>query len=249
MTTPVPAVRAAAGSHVGLVRPFNEDAMLTSDTVWAVADGLGGHRAGDVASSLAVAAMERLSRDSRRGSAQITAAVRETCASIAADTDPAREGMATTLSALVAGADGRLRTVNVGDSRVYRLREGRLRQLTVDHSEVQQLLDAGLLDAWQAQHYPRRNVITRVINARLDTVPDIRTLTPRPGDCYLLCTDGLHGFVDDAIIAGFLRCDDPETAVNGLIDAALAVGGKDNVTVVVAGIEAAADVTAGTVPA
>jgi serine/threonine protein phosphatase PrpC len=82
-----------------------------------------------------------------------------------------------------------------------------------------------------------------VINARLDTVADIRTFTPRAGDCYLLCTDGLHGFVDDATIAGFLRCDDPETAVNGLIDAALAVGGKDNVTVVVLGID---DVTTGT---
>jgi len=239
VTTPVPALRAAAASHIGLVRPFNEDAMLTSDTVWAVADGLGGHRAGNVASALAVAALERLSRDPRRGNAQITAAVRDACASIAADTDPGREGMATTVSALVAGADGKLRTVNVGDSRVYRLREGRLRQLTVDHSEVQELLAAGLLDEWQAQHYPRRNVITRVINARLDTVPDIRTVTPRPGDCYLLCTDGLHGFVDDATIAGHLRCPDPRTAATGLIDAALAVGGKDNVTVVVAGIAAA----------
>jgi PPM family protein phosphatase len=239
VTAPIPAVRAAAASHVGLVRPFNEDAMLTTDTVWAVADGLGGHRAGDVASALAVAALERLARDPRRGSAQITAAVRDACASIAADTDPGREGMATTLSALVAGADGKLRTANIGDSRVYRLREGRLRQLTVDHSEVQQLLDAGLLDAWQARHYPRRNVITRVVNARLDTVPDIRTFTPRSGDCYLLCTDGLHGFVDDATIAGFLRCDDPEIAAAGLIEAALAVGGKDNVTVVVAGIEVA----------
>lgn len=236
--TAVPAVRAAAASHVGLVRPFNEDALLATDTVWAVADGLGGHRAGDVASALAVAALDRLSRDPRRGPAQIVAAVRDACASIAADPDPGRDGMATTISALVAGADGKLRTVNVGDSRVYRLREGRLTQLTVDHSEVQELLAAGLIDPWQAQHYPRRNVITRVINARLDTMADIRTLTPRPGDCYLLCTDGLHGFVDDATIAGYLRCDDPQVAAAGLVDAALAVGGKDNVTVVVAGITA-----------
>jgi protein phosphatase len=109
----------------------------------------------------------------------------------------------------------------------------------VDHSEVQELLAAGLIDEWQAQHYPRRNVITRVINARPDTVADIRTLTPRPGDCYLLCTDGLHGFVDDATIAGYLRHSDPQVAAAGLVEAALAVGGKDNVTVVVAGIAAA----------
>jgi protein phosphatase len=236
VTTPVPAVRAGAASHVGLVRPFNEDALLATDTVWAVADGLGGHRAGDVASALVVAAMERLSRDPRRGPAQIAAAVREACATIAADPDPGREGMASTISALVAGADGKLRTVNVGDSRVYRLREGRLAQLTVDHSEVQELLAAGLITEFQAQHYPRRNVITRVVNARLDTVADVRTLTPKAGDSYLLCTDGLHGFVDDATIAGYLRCEDPQIAAAGLVDAALAVGGKDNVTVVVVGI-------------
>ncbi|MGQ0846241.1 MAG: PP2C family protein-serine/threonine phosphatase [Sporichthyaceae bacterium] len=231
-------LRCAARTHVGLVRAGNEDALVSGPTVFAVADGVGGHRAGDLASSLAAAAMERLAQAPVRGPREVLAAVREARAAIAAAQreEPRRTGMATTLSALVVGTDkaaGMMLTVNIGDSRIYRLRAGELEQLTVDHSEVQEMVDRGLLDPEAALDYPRRNVITRVLHAIPDTTPDIWMNKPLAGDRYLVCTDGLHGPVRHPLLTEILRREpDPSKAVDALVEAALAAGGPDNVTAV-----------------
>lgn len=228
----------AARTHVGLVRSNNEDAHVAGPTVFAVADGLGGHRAGDLASRLAVESMERLAHLETRGPREVLAAVREARAAIAAAQreEPRRSGMATTLSALVVGTDkaaDKMLTINIGDSRIYRLRGGELEQLTVDHSEVQEMLDRGLLQPEEAPSYPRRNVVTRVLHAMPDTTPDIWMVKPAPGDRYLVCTDGLHGPVRNALLAEILRAEpDPARATDALVEAALAAGGPDNVTVV-----------------
>jgi protein phosphatase len=231
-------LRWAARTHVGLVRSNNEDAHVAGPTVFAVADGLGGHRAGDLASKLAMEAMERLSQRSCRGPREVLAAVREARAAIAAAQRevPRRTGMATTLSALILGTDkatDKMLTINIGDSRIYRLRDGALEQLTVDHSEVQEMLDRGLLHPDEAASYPRRNVVTRVLHAMPDTTPDIWLVKPTPGDRYLVCTDGLHGPVRDALLAEILSHEpDASAAVDALVEAALAAGGPDNITAV-----------------
>lgn len=228
----------AARSHVGLVRSNNEDAHLAGPTVFAVADGLGGHRAGDLASKLAMEAMERLAHLPQRGPREVLAAVREARASIATAQRevPQRTGMATTLSALIVGTDkavDKMLTINIGDSRIYRLRAGELEQLTVDHSEVQEMVDRGLLQPEEAASYPRRNVVTRVLHAMPDTTPDIWLVKPAVGDRYLVCTDGLHGPVRDPLLAEILRREaDASKAVDALVEAALAAGGPDNVTAV-----------------
>ncbi len=228
----------AARTHIGLVRAGNEDAHLAGPTVFAVADGLGGHRAGHLASALAVEAMQRLAELPNRGPREVLAAVREARAAIAAAQRevPQRTGMATTLSALVLGTDkaaDKMLTVNIGDSRIYRLRQGELEQLTVDHSEVQEMLDRGLLDPSEALDYPRRNVVTRVLHAIPDTTPDIWMSRPLAGDRYLICTDGLHGPVRDPLLGEILRREpDPTRATDALVEAALGAGGPDNVTAV-----------------
>lgn len=245
-----PAIRYAARTHVGLVRAGNEDAHLAVPTVFAVADGLGGHRAGALASRLAIESLARLAQAPTRTPREILGAVREARAAIAAEqsADKSRVGMATTLSALVLEASAhpggppagmtRLYTVNIGDSRVYRLRDGRLRQLTVDHSEVQELIDRGLLDPRKAATYPRRNVVTRVLHAIPDTTPDLRAISARAGDRYLACTDGLHGVLRSVLIGEILRREpDLDRAGDALVEAALDAGGPDNITLVLAAFE------------
>lgn len=233
-----PSLTWAARTHVGLVRSNNEDAHVAGPTVFAVADGLGGHRAGDLASALATEAMERLSALPNRGPREVLAAVREARAAIAAAQreEPRRTGMATTLSALVLGTDkcaDKMLTINIGDSRIYRLRDGDLAQLTVDHSEVQEMLDRGLLLPEEAPTYPRRNVVTRVLHAMPDTTPDIWMVKPTPGDRFLVCTDGLHGPVHHTALSEILRGEqDPSKAADALVAAALAAGGPDNITAV-----------------
>lgn len=228
----------AGDTHVGLVRTGNEDAFLLAPPLFAVADGLGGHQAGEIASSLAI---DRLlvtapriadARALGRAIEQANAAVIE-----AAETGRGRSGMGTTLTAAM--LDGsRVVVAHVGDSRAYLLHYGRLQQLTEDHSMVADLVRQGALTAEEARFHPNRSVITRALGSDPRTPVDILEVEATPGDRLLLATDGLTGLVPDAEIERILALSPtPGEAVDALIDAALEAGGADNVTVVVSDVE------------
>jgi protein phosphatase len=225
----------------GRVRESNEDAVLVTDRLVAVADGMGGHAAGEVASSMAVDRMRALDGAVLRPDDVVDAVVDADRLIRARGAGNAGfAGMGTTLCgvALVDTDDGpRCAVFNVGDSRVYRYSDGRLTQVSVDHSEVQELRDAGKLSAAAAALYPRRNVITRCLGSVGAVTPDVWSIEPVDGERFLLCSDGLTGEVDDTVIAELLAAHaTPETAATALLERALAAGGHDNVAVVVADV-------------
>jgi protein phosphatase len=228
-----------AASHTGLVRERNEDSALTTSGLFAVADGMGGHAAGDVASRLAVAALMRLAgRDSLR-SRDILDAVAAANDDIlhAIDDDGHRAGMGTTLTgiAIVTGDPGpRFAVFNIGDSRVYRFFDDTLTQVTEDHSEVGELVAAGQLTVEQAAVYPRRNVITRSLGTVPAPHPDIWLLEPQAPERFIICSDGLTTELADDEIAAVLRAESqPQRAADRLVAEAVEAGGRDNVTVLV----------------
>jgi PPM family protein phosphatase len=235
-------------SDVGQVRAGNEDALLTLGSVFAVADGMGGHRAGEVASATALEPIAALDGQHFADPADALAALTQaaTAANVEVGrrsrTDPELEGMGTTLTALlIDGADAHL--VHVGDSRAYLLREGVLVQLTEDHTLVQALIDQGRLTRAEASAHPHRSVITRAIGAGSDVEVDGSTLTLEPGDVLLLCSDGLTGVVDDEQIAAVLTDHGARAAVDELIARANAAGGPDNITVLTLAVTDATDAT------
>ena len=231
------AIASTALTHVGSVRKHNEDACLERPDIglWVVADGMGGHQAGDVASRTIVESLAAIPVPSDAGSfiAEVRARLKESNQQLLEEAQ--RRGgdavIGSTVVALLAhGAF--FAALWAGDSRLYRLRGGVLQQLTRDHSQVQEMVDAGLLAPEAAERHPYANVITRAVGTspalELDKVTD-RLAT---GDIYLLCTDGLSKMVSDDEIAAILR-DAPFGEVGeALIDAALARGGKDNVTAI-----------------
>jgi len=231
-----PEVTAFGRSDVGRVRTGNEDSLLIAGTVFAVADGMGGHRAGEVASAAALEPLALL--DGRRFDDAASAIAALTAAAVAANTevsrrshdDPELEGMGTTLTALLLDG-GTAHLVHVGDSRAYLSREGSLAQLTDDHTLVQALIDQGRLTPAQAGTHPHRSVITRAIGVATDVEVDAKSFALLPGDTLLLCSDGLTGMVDDETIAELLATHGPSDAVDALIAAANEAGGTDNVTV------------------
>lgn len=229
-------LRHATATHPGLVRPNNEDCAYASDRLVALADGVGGEVAGEVASALAIEALKAAER-AADPVAGLRAALTDANARIAAATadDPALAGMGTTATAIL--CNGRRAALgHVGDSRAYRLRAGTLDQLTRDDTYVQQLVEEGRITAEQARVHPQRSMVTNVLQG----VPAELTVTgfgPDPGDRYLLCSDGLPDAVPDADIAGALRANpDPAACADQLISLALAAGGPDNVTVIVADV-------------
>jgi serine/threonine protein phosphatase PrpC len=230
-----------AGTDVGLARSGNEDSYLCGRTVFAVADGLGGHQGGEVASAMAVeplAALDgRAFADARQAAEALTAAVAEANRAILerAREDRTLWGMGTTVTAAAVAADRLLQLAHVGDSRAYLLRGGGpLRQLTEDHTAVAEAVGRGLLTRAQAAVHPQRGVVTRAVG--LD--PGVRVDTPPPlelaeGDQVLLCSDGLTEVVDEERIAEVLAGQaDGDGACRALIAAANDAGGPDNVTVV-----------------
>lgn len=224
-------------SHVGLVRADNEDAFLLAPPLFAVADGLGGHQAGEIASSLAIETL--LANAPRQADAKALgrAARRANAAVIeAAESGRGRAGMGTTLTAAM--IDGtRIALAHVGDSRAYLLHRGTLEQLTSDHSMVADLVRQGRLSAEEARTHPNRSVITRALGSDPDMLADTFEVEAAPGDRLLLATDGLTSLVADADIERMLgSAHTPAEAVDTLIDAALDAGGHDNITVVVADI-------------
>ncbi|MEA3215855.1 MAG: family protein phosphatase [Acidimicrobiia bacterium] len=232
------ALRGAAHTDVGRVRSVNQDGALTSSFLVAVADGMGGHRAGEVASALALRSLA--SHERFRSADEVTLAVHEANDSIfeAAADEPDLRGMGTTLCALAlvdrAGAGVQLVLVNVGDSRAYQMREGRLDQLTVDHSLVQLMVREGQLRPEEAESHPQRNILTRALGIDAEVDVDSWQLDPVPGDRFLICSDGLFNEVDVGRIAATLRAYvEPAEAARVLVALANESGGRDNVTCVV----------------
>jgi protein phosphatase len=230
----------AGASHVGRVRANNEDSFAPmadgvggGPVVLAVADGMGGHVAGEVASQLALAA----AMDSGGSAAERVRAGNDRVVE-AVIGDPALAGMGTTLTLIRLSGDGGFDLGHIGDSRAYRLRNGTLEQLTRDHTLVADLVADGRLDPAQVAVHPQRNLLTRVIGMGRTIEVDEITDRAESGDRVLLCSDGLTSMVSDAKIAAILGSGQPEEAVWALIEAANAAGGEDNITVIVVDVSA-----------
>lgn len=233
-----------AASHVGMVRQQNEDAFVAEGNVFAVADGMGGHNAGEVASALAVDGLRRAAAAGFSAAEGVVAAINTANTAIheASGGLSEQRGMGTTLTALVplVAADGepqRVVVANVGDSRIYLWRGGELKQVSADHSYVQELLSEGLITAAEARTHPRRNIVTRALGIEGDVNADSWVLPMVMGDRYVLCSDGLVDEVDDEEIAAILRTSiNPQVAADHLVRVANDHGGRDNTTVVVVDI-------------
>jgi serine/threonine protein phosphatase PrpC len=224
---------------IGRVRRVNEDSYLALPPLYAVADGMGGHGAGDVASRLAVEELAKSVVPGRALYAESILVALEDANRVIIEQDEAN-GMGTTITGLagIETAEGaRLMVFNVGDSRVYRLTGGRLDQVSVDHSEVQELVQAGALTREQARTHPRRNIVTRALGSELILRPDHWLLPVIAGDRYLLCSDGLFGELTDEQILPLLATPDPRRAATTLVAAADEAGGHDNITVMVVDVD------------
>ncbi len=234
-----------SATDVGLVRPINQDQLLVAPGLYAVADGMGGHAAGEVASSTAIAALQAAFEASDEHSLETLESAAK--AANRAVWEQARAnrgmlGMGTTLVALAVverhdGTSG-LAVAHIGDSRLYLLRDGALHQLTVDHSLVQELVDDGQISPAQAAVHPQRHVLTRALGVEPSVTVDVLDLQPESGDRYLLCSDGLpREASDDQITAVLNRFADPASAAKELVALAKSRGGSDNITVVIVDVE------------
>lgn len=235
----------AALSDVGRVRSENQDAcaeLLSPQgaRLLVVADGMGGHQGGSIASRLAIETIQAVfQRGGLRGPELLDAALREANQRVhgAAAQDTALSGMGTTAVALL--FDGGLDTAwiaHVGDSRIYRLRDGHFEQLTEDHSAVAELVRRGVITPEEAETHPRRNEILRSLGVEAEVEPTLASVELRPGDQLLLCSDGLSGVLSDAEIADVLLRTPPAQAVRVLVDTVNARGAPDNVTVMIAAV-------------
>ena len=221
---------AGACTDVGRLRQSNEDALLLSEPVFAVADGMGGARAGEVASAMAVAALHGFAG----GEQQLAEAIEDVNREIhrSARADPALHGMGTTVTAAMVDGDT-LVLAHVGDSRAYLLRAGHLRQLTDDHSLVGELIRRGALTPEEALRHPQRSVITRALGAEDGVDVDVLRYPLEDGDLLMLCSDGLTGMVSDAELTRILRAGgDLDGLARACVEAANRAGGEDNITVV-----------------
>jgi PPM family protein phosphatase len=231
-------LRYAARSDRGLVRANNEDSVYAGARLLALADGMGGHAAGEVASQLVIAALAHLDDDEPGGDllSKLDAAVRQGNSAIAGhvEMEPELEGMGTTLTAILF-AGNRLGLVHIGDSRGYLLRDGELNQITKDDTFVQTLVDEGRITAEEAHSHPQRSLIMRALTGH-EVEPTLIMREARPGDRYLLCSDGLSDPVSHDTILEALQIEDVTESADRLIELALRGGGPDNVTVVVADV-------------
>lgn len=229
--------RWGTATDTGAVRRHNEDSLLASPPIFLVADGMGGHDAGDVASAMVVASFAGLLGRPMVSEEDVRQAVVHARQSVTEYFElSGRSGGSTLTGIAVSSVDGEAAVVvvNIGDSRTYRLSGGVLEQLSKDHSTVQELVDSGAIQPIEARTHPERNVITRAISPSADSEPDVWSVPARVGDRYLVCSDGLTGELTDAEIRGvLLTCDDPQAAASALVAGALANRGRDNITVVV----------------
>jgi serine/threonine protein phosphatase PrpC len=226
-------VEEAARTDTGRQRHTNEDAYFARSPAYAVADGMGGAQAGEVAAGIAAEAFETQLPDSGTPEERLTRVASEANRKIyeLAKKDSSRSGMGTTLTAALL-ADDEISIVHVGDSRAYLFRDGSLRQLTRDHSLVEELRRHGRITTEEAEEHPQRSIITRALGPDEDVDPDVQTHQVRSGDVFVLCSDGLTSMVREErmheILAGKNSLQD---AVDALVDEANAAGGRDNITV------------------
>jgi len=236
------ALRTAARSEVGMVREGNEDAAYAGSRLLIVADGMGGHAAGEVASAAAVAVLARLDTrpvpsDETELRALLDDAVADAGHSLRelVTADRARAGMGTTVTAVLLDTD-RLAVLQIGDSRAYLLHEATLTQLTHDQTFVQALIDEGSITDEEARVHPQRNVMLQALDGRSEVTGVLSLVDVVPGDRVLVCSDGLSGVVSPGALRDGLFAADPAAAVQRLVDAALRAGAPDNVTVIVADV-------------
>jgi PPM family protein phosphatase len=248
------ALRYAARSDVGLVRSNNQDSGYAGPSLLVIADGMGGHAGGDVASSLAIGEMAPLDGESHGADAvlnhlsdAIHSAHRELLQRVSEE--PGLTGMGTTVTALLR-TGGRLALAHIGDSRAYLLRDGQLAQITRDHTFVQRLVDDGRITLEEAEQHPQRSVLMRVLSDVIDDVePDLSMREAKLGDRYLLCSDGLSGVVSFETIQDTMAAGkDPARTCEQLVQLALRSGAPDNVTCIVADIVDAVGTPTDTVP-
>jgi serine/threonine protein phosphatase PrpC len=242
-------LRFAARSHTGLIRTSNEDSVYAGPRLLAVADGMGGAAAGEVASAVAIASIAPLDEDAP--GADLLAELKAAAQSandhlrLMVGADGSLQGMGTTLVALLFSG-GRLGLLHVGDSRCYLLRDDELIQITHDHTLVQALVDEGRISEAEASTHPQRSVITRVLDGREGVEFDLSVREARVGDRYLVCSDGLTGPVAGLdTLREALSLDDPQACVDRLVQLALRGGGPDNVTAIVADVVQDDDLPAG----
>jgi protein phosphatase len=227
-------VEQAGRTDVGRQRTANEDSLVVSPPLFAVADGMGGAKAGEVASAVAVEAVESWRESTEPAEAQLAGIVRDANRRIydLAVADESRRGMGTTLTLAKVHGD-EVSLAHVGDSRAYRMRDGELSQLTRDHSLVAELERSGQITAEAAEHHPQRSIITRALGPEPDVEVDTYTLTGRDGDVFLICSDGLTSMISDDEVMSILRSSASlDDGADALVRAANQSGGKDNITVI-----------------
>lgn len=227
----------AAVSHVGNVRKVNEDSLFTNEAqgIWLVADGMGGHRDGKLASTIVVDAAKTLGRPASAPDllSRFNDRILRANAQLAAMSNGDEHAIIGSTIAAVLIYGRHFACVWAGDSRVYLVREDTISQISKDHTEVQELLDKGVIQPSEAKTWPRRNVITRAIGVSDDPGLDLVQGKLLDGDTFVICSDGLTGHVDDDEILQHVSGNSADAASNGLVKLALERGGKDNVTVVV----------------
>ncbi len=227
----------AGVTDVGRRRETNQDAYLAAYPLFIVADGMGGHAGGEIASSSTVKRLEAIAAAGNVERATIEGALELAVADIADHPETTDEGTGTTLTGIFlefSDGDPHWVSLNIGDSRVYLLRDDRLVQVTTDHSVVQELIASGKISPEEAEGHPYSNVITRAVGASELTAPDYMALDLRAGDRFVICSDGLTKELTDYGIQHFLRENaDPAAAVDAMLAAALENGGRDNVTLVI----------------
>lgn len=230
-------------TDIGCLRDHNEDSLVVTPPLFAVADGMGGHAAGEVASEIAVRVLSELAPEHPDGEA-LGRAIEEANRAViqAAREGRGRQGMGTTMTAAMLEGE-RLVIAQVGDSRAYLLHQGKLQQLTRDHSLMAGMIEAGQLTPEEARTHPQRSVITRALGSDAHLHPDIYEINVETGDRLLICSDGLSGMIfDDQIENTLRRVQDPQRCASQLVNEAIAAGGHDNVTVIVADVTGYAEV-------
>jgi PPM family protein phosphatase len=225
----------AAASDTGRKRRRNEDSYVIAPPLFAVADGMGGAQAGEIASRLAALALEETDLGAMSGEERVTSLIQEANRRVykRSNEDPNASGMGTTVTVALV-EDAGVTIGHVGDSRAYRYRDGNIEQITEDHSLVNELMKSGKLSPEEAETHPQRSVITRALGTDPDVDVDSFTVEAQSGDVFLLCSDGLTTMVDDDSILGVLEKhhDDLDRATKSLVSAANRGGGEDNITVV-----------------